>query len=496
MESKVAPGRGGLSVARDVAAYMSGQFALMAISLVSFPITTRLLPRAEYGILALTNVTVSLAALIVGLGLPNAIVRFLPEHQGSEKEKQAYNTTILIGGGLCAALCAALMLLLSAIPHVSPAFADVVVAFRYASGLLVTRTVANLAWEWFRVERRRNVYNALAVTQSVLSVAGSILGYLLTHRVGGMFVGATIGECLSATAALVVGYRSEYWKIVAPMWAEFRRSVLFSAPLMLAGICANLMAYCDRFLIQGYLGPEFVASYAVTYDICAIFQVLFITSFRLGVLPEVVNRYTNSGSEKASQFLVGAFRHLSWLLFGVAFGVVAVGPEVITLAAGARYRDTAYLLRYIMPAVMLNGLTFVFSSGFYLKKRNEVGLIVAGLSVLLNIGLNVLLIPKWKLEGSAVALLITFLFQAVGVYVLSQRFIPLRLDMWALCRAFLCGAGMFYLVTHISFGPTDTARLLVKVLSGVIVYATLLIAVERDAKRMFFNLIGGRHVAA
>src|SRR4249919_1782440 len=79
--------------------YFSGQVGLMLFSVFTFRLFTRLLTKSDYGLLSLTNSTLSITGMVIGLGLPNAVVRFAPEY-GKDKDAGRYytfNATILAG---------------------------------------------------------------------------------------------------------------------------------------------------------------------------------------------------------------------------------------------------------------------------------------------------------------------------------------------------------------------------------------------------------------
>src|SRR5258708_34399748 len=89
------PGRGTLL---HVSGYMAGQVGLLLLGFATFPVFTRLMSRAGYGTLSLINTTLSLLLLVVGMGLPNAVVRFFPEYsKGDPAGFLRFNTTQLGG---------------------------------------------------------------------------------------------------------------------------------------------------------------------------------------------------------------------------------------------------------------------------------------------------------------------------------------------------------------------------------------------------------------
>ncbi len=471
-----------------VSGYMAGQVGLLLLGFATFPIFTRLMSRADYGTLSLINTTLSLLLLVVGMGLPNAVVRFFPEYsKGDRAGFLRFNTTQLGGSIFFATVGSTLLVAGSFLIHAGPERASLIVGFRYIAFVLVSRAALNILLEFFRVGRRVSLYNALILTQRLGTAVGAVAGFLLFRSLNGMLAGIFAGETIVALVGAAMAYRSRYFLLTSPDLDQLRMSVKFAAPLMLASLAGSVMAYADRYLIEGYLGPEAVATYAVAYDICGYIQVLLLTSFRLAVLPEIVSRYTDLGAEAASEYLSRAFRYVGWLVIGAGFGFVAIGSQAITILASNKYADAGALLPYLVPGIMLGGLDFVFATGLYLQKRNDLWFYVALLAVLLNIGLNVVMIPAFGIKGAAAATLLSYVAQEVAVYFVSNRFVKLRLDIGSLLRATVSAAIMFLIITRIHFLPGGIAGLLMTAVLGALVFGVLHLAMEKHSRQLLWG---------
>lgn len=472
---------------RDVSGYMAGQVGLLIAGFLTFPVFTRLMSRADYGALALINTTLSLLLLILGLGLPNAVVRFFPEYsKGDRVEYLRFNSTQLGGSVLFATIGSALLVATSFLIDGGPQRASLMEGFRYIAFVLVSRTALNILLEFFRVGRQVTLYNALMLSQRLGNAAGAVTGFVLFRSLNGMLGGISCGETLVACVAAALAYRSRYFILITPDLDQLRTSLKFAVPLMLASGAGSVMAYADRYLIEAYLGPEEVATYAVAYDLCSYIQILLLTSFRLGVLPEVVSRYTSHGAEAASEFLSRAFRYVGWLVMGSAFGFAAIGGRAVTILASNKYADAGTLLPFLIPGVMLGGLDFIFATGLYLRKRNDLWFYIVGLAALLNIGLNVAFIPSYGIKGAAYATLLSYLAQEAAVCVVSMRFVKLRFDIGSLFRALACAAIMFVVIKRIDLPLGGIVGLMVTVACGLVLYGGLMLAFEKDSRQLLW----------
>lgn len=491
------PGQGKKSILRNSVGYMTGQVGLMLLSLLTFPLFTRVLSKSDYGLLSLTNVTLSMAGLVLGLGLPNAVVRFAPEYakDASGEAYLRFNTSILTGSSALAALGTVVLLVISIWSPLPQQFQALSKTFQIVAVVVVARAAMNIFLEFFRIARNVQGYNLLCLSQKIVNVACSISGYFVFRTLNGLLLGLAVGEVLAACVGLVWSKRLAYWRWISIDWRGFWSCLSFAAPMMLSSICASLMNTGDRYFIEGYRGSAEVAGYAVAYDMCLYIQTLFISSFRLGALPEIVSRYTETGDEQAGRLLAKAFQYISWLLIGVGFGAVAVGKEALTLLASSKYTDSSRFLPWLVPGTLLGGLSFLFACGLYLKKRNDIWFWITAGSTALNVALNVLLIPSMGAKGAAISTLVTYAFQAGVIIIVSGRLLHVPFEVRSLARTVSCGIVMFLLVRNFSVGSAWWTTISLKVTTGVAVYGILLIILERQARQVFWNLCARRTLA-
>ncbi len=111
------------------------------------------------------------------------------------------------------------------------------------------------------------------------------------------------------------------------------------------------------------------------------------------------------------------------------------------------------ILGYLMLTFMAMSATYIF--GTLLVANNNIrplNILFAG-SVVVNIVLNLLLIPQYKAQGAAIATLITQLGVTLGECLLSYRLTPLNLDLRVYFRTAALFVGAF-LIHHTLLAPT------------------------------------------
>ncbi|USZ72796.1 polysaccharide biosynthesis C-terminal domain-containing protein [Natronosalvus halobius] len=127
---------------------------------------------------------------------------------------------------------------------------------------------------------------------------------------------------------------------------------------------------------------------------------------------------------------------------------------------------------------ILQAVTKLTSNGLDYLGRAHSRALVKGLTAILNVGLNVLLIPTMGVVGAAIATIITYsMYTLANVYIIHQEF-SLRVGFLARRLAAICAitSVMAIVVFAVTDYITSIPSLLLAVALGVAVWAVLSVA--------------------
>jgi O-antigen/teichoic acid export membrane protein len=118
--------------------------------------------------------------------------------------------------------------------------------------------------------------------------------------------------------------------------------------------------------------------------------------------------------------------------------VGAFSPEVVTiLARRPDYRQAGDIIPLIMLAQLLYGAVNIIDCGIAFSCRTMWYTYIYGGCVIVNIMLNVVLIPHWGAMGAAWAALGTFSLLVAVVFMVSNHFFRMEVEFGRLSRLFL-----------------------------------------------------------
>jgi len=94
--------------------------------------------------------------------------------------------------------------------------------------------------------------------------------------------------------------------------------------------------------------------------------------------------------------------------------------------------------------------------GVYIKDKTTYVALVITASALLNIVLNIILIPLYNIYGAAIATVVSYIFLAALGYTISQRFYRINYDFINISKTLAAGSIIIYWNFHTSiFGSFD-----------------------------------------
>ena len=470
---------------RDASHYLTGQVAGLALGFVSFPIFTRALSVAEYGMLCLTLQITAMATVLSKMGLQNSIQRFYQERAlGEVGQLRSFYSTLLLGAALCAIGVVVLFLLaLGLVPNslLSPVFKRVLLL---GSGLIFVRAMHPIVMNFLRAERRTRAFNVFDVLARATSIAlVSALLFLWGRSVKMVLIGTVTVELISVAALVVLLIPRGMLSLSAFDRPLFRASLIFGFPLVGYELAGVILDSGDRLIVQHYLGFQALGYYSAAYNMSNYLVMALMFPMNLALFPIYMKLWATKGSEETRTFLSTALDKFIMVLMCVLAGT-AVTARYAVIVLGSQKLQKAYpLLPILVLGLMIYSLHIFFNAGLIIHKKTVTMFKIIGLSAVLNVVLNVLLIPRIGLKGAAIATLLSYAVFIMLIGHESIDLLPLRIDIAACLRYLVAAVISILLVSQIRC-TSDLLNLFVRGSLSVSVYWAALSVIDRRFRRM------------
>ncbi len=384
----------------------------MGVGLLVVVWLARYLGPEQFGLLNFALAFTGLFGAIATLGLQGIVVRDIVRDPESARLTLGTAAILQLVGGLVTFL-----LILGVIAYLRPddALARTIVAILGAMMLLKASEIA-VYWFESQVQSKYTVW----VQNSVFLVFAAVkVGLILLEAPLSAFVWAMLAEAavVAAILLLVLNLRGPRIKQLQASIGRAKTLLKDSWPLILSGIAIMVYMKIDQIMLGMMIGDEAVGIYSAAVRISEVWYFIPMVIVA-SVFPAILEAKKRSEEQYYAR-LQKLYDLMVVISVAVALPMTFLSTPIITLLFGAAYASAGAVL-----AIHIWASVFVFlgvASGKWFLTENRLILtlqrVMAG--AIINVILNILLIPKYSYIGAAVATLISQIFAAF-IYDLFQ----------------------------------------------------------------------------
>ncbi len=451
--------------------YLAGRAGLMLLAFLSFPVLTRLLPVSQYGQLSLALKLCLLWTVLSKCGLQNAALRFFPEaSRQSEGEKRACASTLIVSAVVIAAL--ACVLGYSVLQILGGHFLRTITALVPLLLILAfVRSIQPVFSGLLRSEQRTWLFNSCELSGKAMGILFSILALsLIAIDLRYFLTGLILSESIVMIAIASWFYRSG---LLSPKQFQpgFALSALrFSIPLIAYELTSVVLDSGDRILVGHYLGLSELGLYSAAYAIATYAEEALMTPVNMALMPAYMKIWVTQGTEATSRFLSAALE-----LFIIGCGAIAMlvyvnSASLIGILASKKFAAAQSLLPILVLGLLVYATHIFFNAPLVLHKRSMVLTCVTTLCCIVNIGMNIILLPRIGIKGAAIATLLSYLMLVLGLLTISRRYLSFSLPIATLLSCCVLVIGIQELMNQVTFS-SHWVDLGLKVPASMVLYS-------------------------
>jgi O-antigen/teichoic acid export membrane protein len=223
-----------------------------------------------------------------------------------------------------------------------------------------------------------------------------------------------------AKTVLGIVVLGRFWSVAAqarPDWSSLRQDGAFVAIIGATNLVGILNYRADLFLVEHFLGAAPTGVYSIAVMLA---ELLWLLSS--AVTQAAYARIGTPERDRAARFVVRIVHANLAVLALVAPLLYLAARFVLPLLLGPGYEDAPLLLAVVLPGVLSYGAASPLSAYFTNHAgRPHVPALVAGLSLLINLAICVVLIPRLGAIGAAWATTVSYVISVSVMLWLFAR---------------------------------------------------------------------------
>ena len=428
--------------------YAVGQILSRFASILLLPLYTRCLSPADYGCVAILDLTAGILAILIGSGMASAVMRSHFDSDDEEYRSRVWWTGLAWVAFSATALVVPLIVARDVIAELTlgAEITNGAMFYLLAAGTLWMNTVSELLETWLRVKKRSGTFVALSMSRLLLNM-GLNVWFLVGLDLGvtGLLTGNVIAATVNTTALLLIFARHQSSFCIDR--TILRTLLCFGSPLIIQAFLSLMMHEADRYLLRAYASLDEVGVYSLAYKIGQAVNTLCMIQF--GAIWGVV-LYEIAQQPDPKTTYANVFKYYVYGLLVVMLAAALFAFPVLPFLTPGDFGQSVDLIPVIVLAFVFFAMHSQFSVPVLLARKTAALIPASVAGVVANVVFNLLLIPRFGAHGAAwasVATYAAFSFTGLWFYRKIDRY-PYPFARCLICALAVGGTyvGVRYLV--------------------------------------------------
>lgn len=375
-----------------------GNFGSKFLGLFLLPIYTSYLSNSNYGYFDLIMTTLTLFLPIVSFQIFDGVYRYLLDTQKTKQIRQLISNSLFI--------IFFNLILFNLIFILISFYIDIVHGY-LIQVLFTVSTLLELFKQIARGLKKNVIYSMAGIILTVIIGLFSII-FLKFYNLGieGLLLANTIGTSL---AMLFIIFKLNIFQYISFNLSELKKSIIYKLIMYSIPLIPNLISWwimnlSDRYMLIHFMGLDANGIYAVANKFASILLMGF-TVFNLAWQESAISEFN---SKDRNHFYSSIFNKLVRFIFSILFILLAFSKSVLKIMVNQNFFNAWMYLPFLYIAIIFSAFSSFYGTGFQSSKETKGALYSSLVGSVLNIIINLILIPRVGIQGAAISTMISF----------------------------------------------------------------------------------------
>lgn len=443
-------------------AYLICSVLQQGINFITVPIFTRTLDPIDYGVVNVFNAWYGILQIIVTLApwggmFNNGMLEF-------ENRRKSFSLSLMQMSIFNSLLCGVVFLLFS------KPILNVMTISRTLLIVMVVRFISDSIMNiWIAQQRYDYKYKSVLPVSMITAVLNPILAlwairYLNGNKAELKIIFSALPVVICSTIIFWV-YR--FNKANRNDFRFWKYAISLNLPLIPHFVSGAILSASDRIMIAYFCDQVYVGIYGVAYSLASVINVV-ITAINGSLVPFTYQRLQDKDYASLQKII-------NVLLFIIALACIVImllAPEAICILAPESYYEAIYAVSPVAAGAFFTFLYGVFVNVEYFYKANRNVMYATLIAAMLNVILNLLLLPVAGFIAAAYTTMIGYMVLAILHWFLCNR----------LVKAYTPGPFLFFsgliIIAVIITSALYTYDILRFSILGILIIATVYVGIK------------------
>lgn len=378
----------------------------------------------DFGILNYAIAYTALFVVFTRLGLDQIVVREIVKNAKDINKILGTSFVLKLGGALIAIILISCSLFLLNAAWLTKALIFIIaIKFIFLSFNVV---------DYYYQSQVLSKYVVIAQNIAFI-ITGLIKIYLIVYQFEVIyFAYAIVVDAVLVMLMLLFFYQKMGKKVLAWRYDKTiaKKLIVYCWPLAISIFLITVHMRIDQVMIGSMLDVAQVGIYSVAVQLSEAW--LMVPSILISTLMPYFISLKERDNKLYYQRLMQLYSIMFYLGIAIGLFIIFFGQDIIIIMFGQEYANAYFALMFniwngiFISQALARGIWLIAENLQKYRLYNNIIIVV------LNVGLNLILIPKIGISGAAIATLLT---QFIGTWVFSFIWKPLRESTWCMIKA-------------------------------------------------------------
>ena len=416
-----------------------GTFASKVLVFLMMPLYTSILASNEFSVADLISQTANLLIPLACIGIVDGIFRFTLDGEEERKKTFSSGLAVLLGASVLFSLIAVVIDCIGVGGEIGE-YVWLIAMY------VVAANIHSAVAQYIRAKGNTMLFAVGGIIGTVLTILFNIL-LLVVFKMGVMgYVLSVVVADIVVTVVLFLAarlYRDIDFRLVDKN--KISEMLKFSIPMIPTTIFWWITSVSDRYMVSAMVSHEVNGLYSAAYKIPTLLTLIcmvFIEAWQFSAVSE-------NDEKERSTFFSSVFAAYQGILFMAASALVLFSKVATVILLDESYYDSWRYIPVLAIAMTYSAMVTFMGSVYLVKKKSVMSFVTAAIGAVVNVTLNLLLIPMFgnSAMGAALATFASYFVVMIIRSINTQKYVPFNMGIPKLVFNTLVVAGQVIVMT-------------------------------------------------
>jgi len=397
--------------------YGTGQIIPQVVGFILLPIFARYLSVSEFGVWSLLQSIINIAISFFAAGLDTSCLRSYYDYEQEEKRQTVVGTTILIILGMILLINGLVQPVAKVLSKLVFNSSNYVLIIRIITITTCFRLLNSIPFVIFRAKRKSKLFITLQSILITLRLSSMVFS-LVVLKYG--VLGLVLADLIVTGFGTFVLYFFIHDDVTLKFDKLFAKQLLgFGLPLIPGRFFYSIIDNIDRYFIANFISLSSVGIYFVGFKISQVLSLILVRPLQL-IFPAVA--FSLKKASHSNDYYKRFFTYYVFVGFFLCLAIATFSSEILLLMGKDEYLEAVNIIPVLLLSFLFAGLQQNLNITLFIERKTFWVPIVVCIGCVINVVMNIMLIPTLKLFGAALVKLFTRFSMAAIWYFLAMKY--------------------------------------------------------------------------